>query len=137
MVNLDTAIEISTAASKVDCADDPEDFSAASPNDVIQLIAAARAAGKINDRVIYLLARLSPSGLIDLRRYMSEKAKEPRQPRVDVGRIVEIGLTLSDRDAHEIASIVFQRLGGDVSKNSIRKHLRRAGVIPPAKKKGS
>jgi hypothetical protein len=137
MANLDTAIEISVAASKVDCARGSEDLFAASPSDVIQLIAEARVAGRINDCVIYLLARLPVHALIERRRRLSEIAKRPRRSRVDASRIIEIGRTLQDRGAHEIVGIVWQRLDGEVSQATVRKHLRTAGIIPPSEKKGS
>lgn len=135
--NLDLAIAISEAVLRVDCAKRPADFSAVSPSDVMRDIALALADGKINESVVYLLARHSARELIELRRRMSENAQRPRQPRVDVDRIEKLGLPLKGRDAQEITSLVWKRMDGAVSQTTIRKHLRNAGIIPPGKKNGS
>lgn len=60
ITNLETAIAISEKASQEDAAvPDGDPFAAVSAGDVIQVIADARAAGKINDCVIYMLAKFT------------------------------------------------------------------------------
>ena len=148
MDNLDTAIELSEIAAKADIASsDSDPFPIVSLNDVLTFIAELRSNGRLNDEVVYMLARFPTNELKEQKRIISlqnsRNAQKPRSPRVTpevVNRIQEIGSSLlsSGRARHEIASIVEMRLthlGHRPSSKTIRKYLRALKIISEPKKR--
>jgi len=144
MDNLDTAIELSEIAAKADIASsDSDPFPIVSLNDVLTFIAELRSNGRLNDEVVYMLARFPTNELKEQKRIISlqnsRNAQNPRSPRVApevVDLIIKTGRTLlnTGRAPREIVGIVEARLGSRLSRKTILKYLRESGIVSVPKK---